>query len=244
MVRSSPSGRHWLWGAWLLVPTLIVGALVFLGSGRWAELPAHGGALSVHVRGDVDSMHLSFQVPKTVRELVKSAHVIVVGRVGPVVREGRFLGYGERGRLKVAPPSRNHPDLNWPYVDQRIEVDRVLSDDGRVASGKPLILRMPGFTTATDAETARWDAASEYPLSRWGDRRLFFLTQNPDGETYGLRFGSLSRLVIDGRVVTSSDGDRSPLRLDGELASPTAFVQRITSVLRTGHDQTVDRAGP
>jgi hypothetical protein len=75
------------------------------------------------------------------------------------------------------------------------------------------------------------DRAAIFPMPRVGDRNLFVLTRNPDGVTYGFRHGPWSRFLLDGPVVTYSDGARSRVDFAGN-ASPAEFVDLIRTASR------------
>jgi hypothetical protein len=118
-----------------------------------------------------------------------------------------FLVFHERGSVYAAQSSPQ----DWsgiPVTDFRLTVEEVLRDDGTIASGEPIILRAWGFSTQETHEATK---DSEYPLSYTGDRHLFLLGRNPDG-TYGISYGTWSRLIIDGESLRISNGKGDPLR--------------------------------
>ena len=163
-------------------------------------------------------------IPANRQELVQKADVIVVGRVGQVVRQGEFAGYAADGTLirpESADPRIRNPAL--PFYDLEIKVERIIKDDGVIRSGKPLLLRMSGVRTA-----AQINPQDDFPMSSPGDRHLFFLSRNPDNETYGLYFGAWSRLNIDGPIVTASDGGHSTIPFIGRTA-PSDFIDQLES---------------
>ncbi|NJM39940.1 MAG: hypothetical protein HC853_03755, partial [Anaerolineae bacterium] len=132
--------------------------------------------------------------------------------VGPVVERRRFAGYGPKGELLDGAKSGN-PDANVPYTDFELKVERIIKDDGSVASDKPIILRMAGEATP---ETKRLTASSSYPFSYTGDRYLFLLTHEPDGIAYGFNYGPWSRLIVDDKnLLRISDNYQQFLKLNG-----------------------------
>lgn len=172
-----------------------------------------------------EDMALYIPPPQMIEELVSPAEVVVVGRVGPIVDEGRFLGYDDQGKLIPAPTEDpRERDHALAYVDIRFDVEQTLLDDGTVASGGPLILRAADARGGVDSP--------EFPMYQEGHRYLFVLSKNPDGKTYGPHHGAYSRLWIDGPVVAASDGDRTPVRFGGETVSPVEFIQRLKAALR------------
>jgi hypothetical protein len=174
--------------------------------------------------------------PQNIKELVKSSDVIVVGTIGQVVQQGYFAGYDETtGAVLIRNPLASKPvllagptstpDPSLPYTDFEILIEKGIRDDGRIRSGKPLVLRMLG--RPTDGA----DPDSPYPMSKTGDRHLFFLTRNPDKESYGLVYGPYSRLNITGPVVTASDGKRDSLPFAQDL-SPSKFMSLVEATVQ------------
>ena len=114
-----------------------------------------------------------------------------------------------------------------PFTDFEIIVEQVIRDDGRIAQEEPIILRMPSTATA---ELKALTQNSDYPLSYTGDRHLFLLSPNPDGETYGFYYGPWSRLTIDAdENLRVSDGRQQLLTLDDwtDAIKFADFVDRI-----------------
>jgi hypothetical protein len=159
-------------------------------------------------------------------ELASKAEVIVVGRVGPIVNQGAFAGYDAAGNI-IPSGTGGRPGI--PITDFQVDVERVFKDNGTLRAGNPLILRMLGHPTNQAARDA--DRSSYYPMSYTGDRHLFFLSKNPD-TTYGFYYGPWSRLVIDGQLVTASDGMRTPVRFGGRQFPPAEFIASLTQSIQ------------
>lgn len=159
--------------------------------------------------------------PSTMKQLTNDAEVIVVGKVGPIVSEGSMLGYDARGEEIVT-----GTDEDWPYVDYRIEVERVLKDNGAISSGKPLLYRMIDGRTSS-GQIPEPDLDSGFPMMEPGERCLFFLAAERNGRIYGSVFNAYGRLMIDGPVVTASDGRRTPIRFGGSGMSPAEFFRAV-----------------
>lgn len=171
-----------------------------------------------------------FPEPESMEDLTEKANVIVIGTVGPIITKGSFVGYDEAGKLKKLDPTQPQSlalpaQIETPFVDYEIKVEQVLKSDGTIESGNPLIMRMPGDLT----EQSNLDA--EYPRSVPGDHRLLFLTQNKDKKTYGLYYGSKSRLIVDGPTVTSSNGRRTPVNLNAP-GKPVEFIETLKAVIQ------------
>lgn len=151
--------------------------------------------------------------PKTLDELLNSAPLIFIGEIGPVVQYGTFAGYRPDGKMLTETDPAGNPLPQVPFTDFTLKVEEVLRDDGAIASGKPIILRMGGYATP---EMKKLTENSDYPFSYTGDRHLFLLTPGPDGKTYGLHYGPWSRLLIDGKILRVSNGARQVLQLDSK----------------------------
>ena len=117
--------------------------------------------------------------------------------------------------------------MEYPATDFRLEVEEVLRDDGSIAAGDPIILRVLGHVTADLKESS---LAGFYPVTYTGDRYLFLLTPYPDGETYGFYYGPWSRLLLDDDLLFASTGPPEPLRFAevGGLLTLDEFVQAVT----------------
>lgn len=168
--------------------------------------------------------------PKTLEELAGKADLVFVGEVGSVVQRRTYSGYGPKGELLDGFDVNGTPVPTAPITDFELKVEQVVKDDGAIASGKPIILRMGGDATP---EMKRLTASGEYPFSFTGDRHLFLLTRNPDGQTYGFYYGPWSRLVIDeNNNLRISNGSQELPKLDGSNAaiSLDEFVRRVKHI--------------
>lgn len=164
--------------------------------------------------------------PTTSHELLNRASLIFIGEVGPVAQQRNFAGYGLKGEMLDGAKTGN-PAANVPYTDFELKVERVIKDDGSIADGKPIILRMAGEATP---ETKRLTATTDYPFSYTGDRYLFLLAHEPDEIAYGFYYGPWSRLIIDSNnLLYVSNGMQQLLKLDGSEATITLddFIARI-----------------
>lgn len=202
------------------------------------------------------SMAMLVPPPQTLEELVSPhAALIFIGEVGPAEQYLDLYGYNERGQVTatVVDPlnTRDYlvaiayitggdrqsvmedPSLtdihNIPATDLRLHVEEVLRDDGTIAAGEPVILRIVGFATEELAASEIMQN-SAFPLSYTGDRHLFVLGRNPDG-TYGLTYGPWSRLIIDGEILRVSNPERQPLIFEGQDEPVTLeeFIQAVNS---------------
>jgi hypothetical protein len=180
-----------------------------------AVLAGVGSALALQYaapRTDASAFVASSEV-QSIEQLGAVAHVIVTGTLGHVAGRGYFNGYDKSGQI-IAVRQRNsqEPSAGLPYVDYEVYLERALLDDGRVKAGKPLVLRLIADEAFTPGR---------------GYRQLFFLTRNPDGQTYGIEFRA-SLLDISG------DRVRAPLGAVPAFArdqSPDALLARVQEYL-------------
>ena len=159
---------------------------------------------------------------KTMQELVDEADVIVVGTVECVVGVANQSPYQAdktcKGEFDFPPTHPAHP-----HVDYLVDVERVILDDGTISSGKPLLMRVGG----------RWQSKIFHPaferMPAPGDRRLFALAKEPDGEIHTL--GNLwHQFLVGGERVTYFDDLRTPACLDGQLKTDD-FIQALEDVV-------------
>ena len=159
--------------------------------------------------------------PKTMRDLLKKTDVIVIGTVGSVVNSSTMGSYNEADNLRIQQTGDPVPKL--PITDYEIQVETTILDDGVLSSGRPLILRMIG----------RQGVEQRFPsilqMLQPGDRRLFTLSVNPDGATYGL-YGWWSHFIIAGDKVTYSDDLRTPIGFTDKVR-PEDFIKELESIV-------------
>ncbi len=176
--------------------------------------------------------------PTTLDGLIDQADLIVIGEVGPVLVYDTFYGYGPDGAELDSVDAAGNTLPGMPVTRFVVEVEQVLRDDGTLASGEPVVLVMAGEATA---ETKELTKEIDYPFSFTGDRHLFLLTENPDGEGYGFYYGPWSRLLIDGETLRISNGSQDLLLFYDEASSREQPVTLEMLVERVA-DDTVDAA--
>ena len=135
-----------------------------------------------------------------------------------------------------------NPLPNIVVTDFPLRVEKVIRDDGGIAAGKSIILRMIG---AAEPGTKGLTENIEFPFSYPGDRYLFLLTPNRDGKTYGLRYGPWSRLIVDGEILRTSRGKQQPLQFEGTDQPVTLdeFVQFVESLSGSDFPTPIPDAG-
>lgn len=170
--------------------------------------------------------------PKDLAELTSKADVIVIGEVGDIVQQGYYGGYDTSGKLVIKNGEPDKPGSGIPFTDFGIKIEKVLKDDGSIAAGQPIILRMTGHATE-EIRRLSADPQVEFPMSFTGDRHLFLLAKNPDG-TYGFYYGPWSRLIVDGDVVRVSNGAKEPLKFttSERVFTPTEFVNDVEQAIK------------
>lgn len=200
-------------------------SLILIGVGLIALLTGLIIASQMSARRSSDNGGLSLlPPPQSMDELVDPADVIVVGTVGDVVSQGELSGYGQDDKARnQSPTDPASPAI--PITDFRINVERVLLDDGTIEQGKPLILRMLG-EPSTGA-----DRTSEFPQTVVGVKYLLVLSQNPDGATYGPYYGPYSRLFLTKSGVTYSNGSRTLVEFT-DRRDPDTFLADLTTAIR------------
>lgn len=159
---------------------------------------------------EVGNAYVLVGPPQTLEMLVAQAPLIVIGEIGPIEQYLDFAVYGSDGALieRDKDPAGNLlPEA--PATDFLVLVEEVLRDDGTVAKGEAIILRMPGIATE---EMKQLTAQTDYPFSYTGDRHLFLLTPNPDGASYGFYYGAWSRLIVEDEMLRVSNGQQQPLQ--------------------------------
>jgi hypothetical protein len=176
-------------------------------------------------QGNYDALLLTPR-PKSLEELVGNSSIVVIGTVGSFIGENWFAGYDEQGRLIKAKDKNLPPEAEIPFYDYNLQVEEILKSDIPIETGQSVTLRM--FVNGTKQDDR---PGVEFPPSIPGDRYLFFLYRNPDNATYGLRYATASRLVIDGPIVTYSDGDRTPVNFNGRK-TPPEFIQEVKRLIQ------------
>ncbi len=169
-----------------------------------------------------------FAPPPSLDELVDNASLIFIGTVGPVKQYLEVYGYyGEDGQLEFPGTDDQGTALpGWPVTDFILQVEEVIRDDGTIARGEPIVLRWLGHATERLKQASQ---EGEYPVSYTGDRYLFVLTPNPDGQSYGFYYGPWSRLIVDGDIQRVSNGAQQLLQFGdrGQSVTLEEFIQAV-----------------
>jgi hypothetical protein len=170
-------------------------------------------------------------VPRSMDELLHRVTLVFFGEVGPVEQCLDFSGYDWDGSLRATPIDcyTIPTSLNglFPVTDFQLIIEEVWLDDGTIATGNSITIRMMGLPIDELVEQSK---ASEFPWSLTGDRHLFVLVPNPD-RSYSLSYGAWSRLIIDGEILRISNGDQTPLKFSDNEVPVTLeeFKQAVAS---------------
>ena len=184
-------------------------------------------------------MHLKTDVPPpaSLQELIDEASLVFTGEVGEVVARRTFYGYGVYGEeLKASEVPSDTSGI--PITEFELKVERLIKDDGIVASEEPIILAMGGDITP---EMRELSLDTDYPFSYTGDSNLFLLTPNPDGKTYGFYYGPWSRLIVEDSVLKMSNGQKDLLPFTADEEPTTSLSANNKSITLEGFVEQVNK---
>jgi hypothetical protein len=118
--------------------------------------------------------------PRDIEELVRTSDLIVIGTTGEIIDQRMFYGY-QNGADALAQKEQETPfSLGLPLVDYAIHIQEIIMNDKEypLADINDIVI----YRTFEDQEiTTSADAIKD----REG-KIMFFLTRNPDNETYGI----------------------------------------------------------
>ena len=170
-------------------------------------------------------------LPKSTEELVSWADIIAVGRVGKLVREVA------EGGLKGPVDREGNPVKQTlvPHTYFELELEQVIRDDGTIARGETVLLRVEG--TAQDGpvqgvqrvqvgEGQFMEFESNYRMPKTGERLLFLLVKARN-DSYG--GGNRGLLHIDGDAVRWFRHDLRPVGFAAGK-TPGEFIAEIKEV--------------
>jgi|GEM_PF-3269066 len=139
-----------------------------------------------HVEGETASQNgaLFNPLPSTIDELVSSSDIIISGYFDEIINQGNFYGYGPEAVEIEAIDKETTNRLSVPFIDYSIRIDAVL--DGEAS-------REVIFRVVSDLDSIKRNEETMFSSGK----KLMFLTQNPDGETYGIS-SSIHLVDIEG----------------------------------------------
>ena len=173
---------------------LLISLLVAMAAGcSGGQGGGSDGVQTVPIRGD--ALVSLVAAPSDYDELT-NVDLVVIGRIGRVVKEGREGPYNA-GELPKGSGDVPPPQLYFTYYE--VIVDEMIRDDSDRKADIPILLRL-------NVQVGK-DQANLMPLPREGMRALFALRLNPDGLSYGS--GPWGIVVIEGDVPKFHDWDRT-----------------------------------
>lgn len=117
-------------------------------------------------------------MPSGLDDYIRTSDIIVIGRIGEVLKVHTFYGYQESAAELEERDASSPISLGLPMVDYEILVEEVIETDGYYTGTdtQPLTLRV---VRSSD------DISSESTIGQDSGLFVFFLSRNPDDETYG-----------------------------------------------------------
>jgi len=176
-------------------------------------------------------------LPHNLKELVATSDIIITGEIGEIVKIETFYGYSEHAQEIAELAQQSGFPLGIPLVDFSITVDEIIMDDAEFPDRNTLILR-----TFQDHEHVLTPEA----ITARAGKAIFFLSRNPDNQTYGIH-SIMHQLNIDecGKVIYSFEGKVfTPF---GESIAASDFIERIKRVVAgvdTNEDHIVSPGSP
>lgn len=119
--------------------------------------------------------------PRDIDGLVKTSDLVVIGSIGETVDKRLFYGYQDSADQMAELEQETPFTLGLPLVDYAIHVEEIIMDD------KEFPLADTGDRTVTYRVFEDNDEASgPFAVEDRKGKMIFFLTRNPDNETYGI----------------------------------------------------------
>lgn len=140
-------------------------------------------------------------LPESINELIESSDLIVMGTVGDIADKTVESG------LQL---------INYEIVVEQILSGETVTDQ--------IIYSVPG-------EHDEKERGQSHDIFKTGDKKIFFLSINPDGRTYGIK-SYMHMLTIDGPTISyfyPSEDVAVPL----DISSSEAFLATLNKELNT-----------
>ena len=214
-IRANNSVRLIL--ALVVIVSIIIGAITLLTYTR------NTVNLVAEPRKDVS---ISSPLPNTIQALVDSADIVVVAQVEEIANQ-EIVYFGENAdtlaeRDKANVDELGYPKLGLPMIDYEIRVQDILKSKLDLTIGDTILYRVPG------AHNPEWRDPN---FVQAGDRKLLFLTANPNGTTYGIE-SDMHMMTIDGSTLTYYHNGKHVYPFD-ESNLPS-FLVEIEKILING----------
>jgi len=173
-------------------------------------------------QGPVISLGKPLPAPRSMIEFVDKADVIVIGTVGTSFRE---VMEGPYNANELVQDHRDVPPPHLPFTYYEVQIQEIILNDGTIGTKEPLSLRVDGHpSTLLEAEQGEWE------MPRSGERYLFVLRKNPDGQSYGT--GGWGMLHIDGKEILFCNRTQSTITFT-DNRSPHDFIDELKEVVES-----------
>lgn len=187
-------------------------------------------------------------LPRNVAQLIGASTIVIEGTVMSLAYFGaqKFDAVGAAltpSQHMPSSPSLVLPSFVMDISELSIRVDQVYFSRSPVVlgSGDYITMLVPGnistYQTPTPGDPndhfgAGYQVRSEMVIPAKGDSRLFILTHNPDGTTYGPVYGPYDVLDISDDDVTIQSSP--PIVIDiADDANTTAFMSEIQQIIQS-----------
>lgn len=175
------------------------------------------------ISGPAHSLGMPVPPPSGFSELVGEVDLIVVGVIRSVDGQSMEGPYatsiepsGEVPLVSDPTPTLTPEPPLLPVTYFSIYVEQVVMGNGIVHPEGSVMLRVAG----------RGDATVGGPMPKQGDRFVFALAENPDGQSYGPYFGPWSFYHLDLDAVTYADWERTAVGFANGM-TPAAFIDAL-----------------
>jgi hypothetical protein len=192
--------------------------------------------------------HDDIMLPRNVKQLIDASTIVIEGTVMSLTYSGaqKFEAVGAAlmpNQHTPSSPSLVLPSLVMDISELSIRVDQVYFSRFPVVleSGDYITMLVPGNTSTYQTPTpgdpndhfsGGYQVRSEMVIPAKGDSRLFILTHNPDGTTYGPVYGPYDVLDISDDDVTIQSSP--PIVIDiADDANTTALMSEIQRIIRS-----------
>ena len=152
--------------------------------------------------------------PTNMAQLVNKSELIVIGKIGKLMRETKEGPYAQTRSL---PPNLPPVPLQ-PFSYYELSIVEIILNDNASQPRETLVLRINGL-----ASIGRGIGG---PMPKSGDERLFALIQNPDHQSYGPAFGRFGIMNLKGNTVIHDNWEKTPLDFTTNTA-PSNFLQEL-----------------
>lgn len=139
--------------------------------------------------------------PKGLDDFVVNSDLIVIGEIKEFLRE---TYEGPYGGIRVI-DLRDVPSQELPFTYYTLKITEVISNRTSTQLGDSILLRLSGHASESTDEI-------QFPFPKIGERKLYGLSANPDGQSYGYSFGGWGALNIDDNVITYSDNRKTRVK--------------------------------